>query len=219
MKNNFEIAKKQLDIIIKNKKLTEKNYDKKKTLDLANKIFNILRPHLEKNKKLILNWKNFNNDKHKKYILETLDLLIKNFPSKIKPKVYFKDTFDNTTIPNLVGACFFANQNKYANKFLPLLKSILKEENPIFFGFFNDLNDNSCTGQIVHEFTHYLQFTNQSSLSKEVLDECNEYYDTENKEIYYNSIMEVEAIEIGSYINQQIRESILNINNNSNTIN
>ena len=181
MKNNFEIAKKQLDIIIKNKKLTEKNYDKKKTLDLANKIFNILRPHLEKNKKLILNWKNFNNHEHKKYILETLDLLIKNFPSKIKPKVYFKDTFDNTTIPNLVGACFFANQNKYANK--------------------------------------YLQFTNQSSLSKEVLDECNEYYDTENKEIYYNSIMEVEAIEIGSYINQQIRESILNINNNSNTMN
>jgi len=51
-----------------------------------------------------------------------------------------------------------------------------------------------------------------------VLDECNEYYDTENKEIYYNSIMEVEAIEIGSYINKQIRESILNINNNSNTM-
>jgi len=89
MKNNFEIAKKQLDIIIKNKKLTEKNYDKKKTLDLANKIFNILRPHLEKNKKLILNWKNFNNDEHKKYILETLDLLIKNFPSKIKTQSLF----------------------------------------------------------------------------------------------------------------------------------
>ena len=207
--NKFFDGMNKLDPVAANKALTDNNYSKDAALKLAADIMETLRPHIEKNKDMLKNWRATDYEERKEFVRTVLDMLLQKYPSNtVKPKIYFKEDTEkalaNAPVLKGAAACFFEKD------FVPYAeqaREILGSDEP-FFAFFHDLSDPGMVSQLVHEFTHYLQATHQSTIPQEVGKLASKYYKlpAENRDIYRDSIFEVEAGETGNYVRQQMRQ-------------
>ena len=207
--NTFFDGMNKLDPVAANKALTDNHYSKDAALKLAAEIMETLRPHIEKNKEWLKTNRNVDYEVRKDFIRTALEILLQKYPSHtVKPKIYFKEDTEKNGLaeaPLLKGvSCMFFEKNfvPYAQQ----AREILGNDEP-FFAFFYDLSGGGpgLVGGIVHEFTHYLQATKQSSIPKEVGDLASKYYKlpTENRDIYRDSIFEVEAHATGGYASER----------------
>jgi len=146
-------------------------------------------------------------------------LLIANFPNKTttKPKIYFKEQIKPIWPKNIAepNALFYSpTLNPWAND---MVKNVTGNNAP-FFAFFHDLSHFGMLEQIVHEFTHYLQSIGQSSVSYDAVKRAADYYQfyyankEKNKQIYIDSIHEVEARAIATHIHEQTKQLLANNN-------
>ena len=205
--NKFFDGMNKLDPVAANKALTNNNYSKDAALKLAADIMETLRPHIEKNKDLLNNWDASDYETRKKYVRETLSILLKKYPSPtIKPEIYFKEDIaklnkNNAPVPP-ISACFF--DTTFVPSQAQIACQITGDDKP-FFAFFHDFSGRGIMGQIVHEFTHYLQAAHISSIKPNVVEQAGKYYKlaNENAQINRESIFEVEANGIGDYARQQ----------------
>ena len=126
MKQDFINATQKLQIINDNKKLTIDNYSKSSTEKLGKKIWSILSPYIAKNISLYQNLIKQDYNTKQKYVIDILNLLLSEFPSNAKPKIYFKEDIDkiinNCTDENLknkikqytnVSAMFYSSLLNY----------------------------------------------------------------------------------------------------------
>ena len=221
MKQNFIDATKILKIIDANKKLTDDNYSKQKVDKLTQDVWNTIQPYINDNLDIYRNWDNQDYSQRKKFVGDILNLLLERFSGnkKDKPKIYFQEDIkpiwpENIPMP---AALFYSPElSPWAND---MVKKATGSTKP-FFAFFHDLSGRGLLGQITHEFTHYLQSTGKSSLSRDVVHQDAEYYQyyyadkKKNKQIYDDSIHEYEAREVGEYINNQIKQVMTKSNDN-----
>lgn len=199
-----------LDYANKNRELTQNNYNKTHAIQLGNKILAALRPLINNNRNILKNWSETDYKQKKQFIKETLRILLQQFPnSNIQPKILFKDDIGNIDIQKYFGgfsAAFFAKETSpWA---VDTVKKLLGNDESLFV-FMDDLKDRPL-GQIAHEFTHYLQATNQSTISMEALKKSVEYYPyiRNNRQTHDENIQEAEAIDIGNYVRQQTRQML-----------
>lgn len=104
------------------------------------------------------------------------------------------------------ACCYSPNLSPWAEKYFE--GTSLDAANS-FFAFFHDLSGNGMLGQITHEFTHYLQSIGKSSISYDVVKKAADYYQyyyadkNKYKQIYRDSIHEIEARKVGKYVHEQ----------------
>ena len=203
-------SKEQLDYANKNRELTQNNYNKSNAIQLGNQIIQVLQPLINDNMDILKNWSETDYEKKKQFVKEALEVLLNRFPSEtIKPKILFKDDIGNIDVQKYFGgfsAAFFAKETSpWA---ADAVKKLIGNDEPLFI-FMDDLKDRPL-GQIAHEFTHYLQATNQSTISPEVLKQSIEYYPHINgkQQTHNENIQEAEAIDIGDYVRQQTRQML-----------
>ena len=206
--DSFHKSKEQLDYANKNRELTQNNYNKSDALHLAAQIMNVLQPLINDNRNILQHWSETDYEQKKQFVKNTLKVLLQKFPSShIQPKILFKEDFGNIDIQKYFGgfsAAFFAKEiSPWATD---IVKKLLGNDEPLFV-FMGDLKDRPL-GQIAHEFTHYLQATNQSTISSEVLKKSVEYYPyiRNNQQTHNENIQEAEAIDIGDYVRQQTKQ-------------
>lgn len=203
-------SKEMLDFANKNRELTQNNYNKSNAIHLANQIIQALQPIINNHIDMLKNWSETDYEKKKQFVKEALEVLLNRFPSEtIKPKILFKDDVGNIDVQKYFGgfsAAFFAKETSpWA---ADTVKKLLGNDEPLFI-FMDDLKGRPL-GQIAHEFTHYLQATNQSTISPEVLKQSIEYYPHINgkQQTHNENIQEAEAIDIGDYVRQQTRQML-----------
>lgn len=214
MKQNFDAASQAVEIIAANKQLTDDNYAKQDAEKLAQSVWTTIRPYVQQNIAIYKNWKNQTYEQRKKFVVDILNLLIEKYDgnNKNKPQIYFQEGI-KPLWPKEIGqplaCCYSPTLSPWAKKYMD--KTPLDAERP-FFAFFHDLSDNGMVGQIVHEFTHYLQGMGKSSISYDVVKQAAEYYKyyygdkNKYKQIYKDSIHEVEAYCVGDYANAQVMQ-------------
>ena len=184
--------------------------DRKRHIDsvesLIDKIQKTLEQHIIQNQDTLRNWHTQSYDVRKQYVKQTLELLLNTFPDhRIKPKILF--AYEHNIKYETIKACFFSKN--LTPQYSQIMLEVLGTDEPMFI-FFNDLSERGITGQIVHEFTHYLQATRQSSISsKEINKELQNYkLANEDKEANYNHIFEIEARLIDKKISEFVAEKL-----------
>jgi len=216
MKQNFVDATKVLEIISANKQLTNDNYSKVSADDLAQNVWNTIQSYVQANLGLYQNLPKQNYEQRKKFVSDILNMLLDKFDgnNKDRPKIYFKEEITNLwpkSIPQPSACCYSPNLSPWAEQYF---KATTLNASEPFFAFFHDLTENGMLGQITHEFTHYLQSIGHSSLSRDVVNQAAEYYQyyymdkNKYKQIYKDSIHEVEANNVGDFVNMQVRQMI-----------
>lgn len=216
MKQNFVDATKVLEIISANKQLTNDNYSKVSADDLAQNVWNTIQSYVQANLGLYQNLPKQNYEQRKKFVSDILNMLLDKFDgnNKDRPKIYFKEEITNLwpkSIPQPSACCYSPNLSPWAEQYF---KATTLNASEPFFAFFHDLTENGMLGQITHEFTHYLQSIGHSSLSRDVVNQASEYYQyyymdkNKYKQIYKDSIHEVEANNVGDFVNMQVRQMI-----------
>lgn len=216
MKQNFVDATKVLEIISANKQLTDDNYSKASADNLAQNVWNTIQSYVQANLGLYQNLPKQNYEQRKKFVSDILNMLLDKFDgnNKDRPKIYFKEEITNLwpeSIPQPSACCYSPNLSPWAEQYF---KATTLNASEPFFAFFHDLTENGMLGQITHEFTHYLQSIGHSSLSRDVVNQAAEYYQyyymdkNKYKQIYKDSIHEVEANNVGDFVNMQVRQMI-----------
>jgi len=216
MKQNFVDATKVLEIISANKQLTNDNYSKVSADDLAQNVWNTIQSYVQANLGLYQNLPKQNYEQRKKFVSDILNMLLDKFDgnNKDRPKIYFKEEITNLWPKSILqpsACCYSPNLSPWAEQYF---KATTLNASAPFFAFFHDLTENGMLGQITHEFTHYLQSIGHSSLSRDVVNQASEYYQyyymdkNKYKQIYKDSIHEVEANNVGDFINMQVRQMI-----------
>ena len=200
MKQNFDGASQAVEIIAANKQLTDDNYAKQDAEKLAQSVWTTIRPYVQQNIAIYKNWKNQTYEQRKKFVVDILNLLIEQ--EEIKP------LWPNE-IRQPLACCYSPTLSPWAKEYIN--QTSLDASQP-FFAFFHDLSDRGMVGQIAHEFTHYLQGMGKSSISYDVVKQAAEYYKyyygdkNKYKQIYNDSIHEVEAYCVGDYANAQVMQ-------------
>ena len=216
MKQNFVDATKVLEIISANKQLTNDNYSKVSADNLAQNVWNTIQSYVQANLGLYQNLPKQNYEQRKKFVSDILNMLLDKFDgnNKDRPKIYFKEEITHLwpeSIPQPSACCYSPNLSPWAEQYF---KATTLNASEPFFAFFHDLTENGMLGQITHEFTHYLQSIGHSSLSRDVVNQAAEYYQyyymdkNKYKQIYKDSIHEVEANNVGDFVNMQVRQMI-----------
>ena len=215
MRQGFDEATKMVQIINANKQFTIDNYSRQNADVLAQRVWDVIQSYVQENLSVYQNWDNQDYSQRKKFISDILNLLVEKFPSNntTTPKIYFQEDIKPVwpkDIP-MPSALFYSPElSPWANK---MAEAALGSTNP-FFAFFHDLSEHGLLGQITHEFTHYLQSTGKSSLSRDVVKQAADYYQyyyadkKKYKQIYADSIHEYEAREVGEYITKQLQQLI-----------
>jgi hypothetical protein len=216
MKQEFDKATNILRIITENKKLTDKHFSKQSAEKLGVKIWSVLNQYITRNIAIYKNWDKQSYDNRKRFISDVLNLLIENFSAgqTDKPKIYFQEQIKSIWPNNIhmPSALFYSpTLSPWAND---MVKKATGSNKP-FFAFFHNLSGNGMLTQIVHEFTHYLQSVGKSSISYKVVQQAADYYKfyyadkANNKQIYIDSIHEVEANAVADYIKEQIKQLLI----------
>ena len=211
MKQDFDDATKIVEIIAANKKLTDDNYSKQKVKKVAQSVWNTIKPYIEQNLNTYRNWDKLNYDQRKKFISDILNILVDKFDgnNKKRPKIYFQEDTQKlwpSGMRHPAACCYSPTLSPWAEKYFA--KTPLDSSQP-FFAFFHDLSILGMLEQVVHEFTHYLQSIGKSSIPYDVVIKAAEYYAyyyadrNKYKQIYADSIHEVEANDVGAHIIQQ----------------
>jgi len=214
MKQQFDDATNVLEIIIANKKLTTDNYSQEKAITLAKSIWGAIHSYVKDNITVYQNWDKQDYEHRKKFVADILNMLLEKFDgtNNSKPKIYFKEEIQKLwpkQIQQPAACCYSPALSPWAKKYFDT--TTLDASKP-FFAFFNDLSQEQILWMITHEFTHYLQGMGKSSLSSDVVKQAAEYYayyymdKNKYKQIYVDSIHEVEANRVGKYVNEQVAQ-------------
>ncbi|MCQ2580666.1 MAG: hypothetical protein MJ164_00645 [Alphaproteobacteria bacterium] len=221
MAQNFIDATNMLKIINANKQLTNDTYSEQNADILAQTIWDTIKPYINDNLSVYQQWDKQNYSRRKKFVSDILKLLLEKFPNDNKtipqPQIHFQEEIKPIWPKNIPmpSALFYSPElNPWAND---MVKKATGSTKP-FFAFFHDLSAHGVLGQIIHEFTHYLQSIGKSSLSPDVVKQAAEYYkyyyaDKNNKQIYEDSVHEKEAREVSKYITAQVKQLCMFYNN------
>jgi hypothetical protein len=205
--DNVEDLENQL---LLNREISNQYYDESKLLKLSQDIAKILNNHILANSANLINWKNIDIETRKSFITDTLNLLLENFPSAEKPKIYFLPKIAN------LSAAFF--NKDFSPKYRDMAVRVLGSDKSAFV-FTGDLSDHGIIGQIVHEFTHYLQSIGKSTVPLDILKSASAIYhmpsdikDTASAtmvyEIYKESIIEKEAQYTGEFVKKYVSQIV-----------
>ena len=211
MKQNFTESTKVLQIINDNKKLTDDNYSESANDDLAKQIWDTIKSYVQQNLSVYQNWDKQDYDSRKTFVKDVFNLLLDKFDNhnQNKPKIYFQEEISKIwpkEIAQPAALCYSPDLSPWAKKYFD---NISLDASKPFFAFFHDLSGNGMLGQITHEFTHYLQSIGKSSISYDVVKKAADYYQyyyadkNKYKQIYIDSIHEVEARKVGKYVHEQ----------------
>jgi hypothetical protein len=214
MMNKFQNAAKNMDrlqeLLAANTAIADKYYDVVKLRELSQNIFNILNGYISKNIDILLNWRIKTIPQRQQFISECLSVLLKEFPSVPMPKIHFLPKLEN------LSAAFY---NRDIHKKYRDMAIKLTGNDETAFLFTGDLSENGIIGQIVHEFTHYLQSIGKSTIPYNIVENANAIYEMpfENAgdskivaDIYAASILEKEAQYTGDFVRKQVAVMLQN---------